>query len=104
MLMLTMDWANCGPIYILSILLLGIVALLTVTTAIRSLVQSWNERHDAGKPTSFDVPDTLHLIMASAEGNWAPKLSRFDEKGLTANEKIEVELTELTDNRKKLDM
>ncbi|KAF8835841.1 hypothetical protein BDN67DRAFT_1072221 [Paxillus ammoniavirescens] len=103
MSMVTMGWADRGPIYIFSILPLGIVTLLTMIAAIYSLVQSWNERHDAGKRTSFDVSDTLHLIMASAEGGLASKLSGFDEQGLNENEKLQVNLTELPGHRKKLD-
>jgi hypothetical protein len=103
MSMVTMGWANRGPIYIFSILPLGIVTLLTMIAAIYSLVQSWNERHDPKKRTSFDVSDTLHLIMASAEGGLASKLSGFDEQGLIENEKLRINLTELPDHRKKLD-
>ncbi|KAF8841341.1 hypothetical protein BDN67DRAFT_967390 [Paxillus ammoniavirescens] len=102
MFVLTMGWANRGPIYIFSILPLGIVTLLTVMTAIYSLVQSWKERHDPWKQTSFDASDTLHLIMASAEGGLTSKLWGFDRTGLIANEKIQVQLTELQGNRKEL--
>ncbi|KIK75814.1 hypothetical protein PAXRUDRAFT_18663 [Paxillus rubicundulus Ve08.2h10] len=102
MSVLTMGWANRGPIYIFSILPLGIVTLLTVMTAIYSLVQSWKERHDPWKQTSFDVSDTLHLIMASAEGGLTSKLWGFDKIGLIANEKMQVQLTELKGNRKEL--
>ncbi|KIJ12368.1 hypothetical protein PAXINDRAFT_14847 [Paxillus involutus ATCC 200175] len=103
MTMVTMGWADRGPIYIFSILPLGIVTLVTMTAALYGLVQSWNECHDAGKRTPFDVPNTLHLIMASAEGGLASKLSGFYEKGLNDNESIPVKLTELKNHRKKLD-
>ncbi|KIK77954.1 hypothetical protein PAXRUDRAFT_834783 [Paxillus rubicundulus Ve08.2h10] len=103
MSMVTIGWANRGPIYIFSILPLGIVTLLTITAAVYSLVESWKERHDKEKRTSFDVSDTLHLIMASAEGGLASKLSGFNEQGLIDNEKLQVNLTELPDHRKKLD-
>ncbi|KIJ04972.1 hypothetical protein PAXINDRAFT_21748, partial [Paxillus involutus ATCC 200175] len=43
MLMVTIGWANRGPIYIFSILPLGIVTLLTTIAAIYSLVESWKE-------------------------------------------------------------
>ncbi|KIJ17974.1 hypothetical protein PAXINDRAFT_97529 [Paxillus involutus ATCC 200175] len=102
MFVLTMGWANRGPIYIFSILPLGIVTLLTVLTAIYSLVQAWKERHDPWKQTSFDASDTLHLIMASAEGGLTSKLWGFDRTGLIANENIQVQLTELQGHRKEL--
>ncbi|KIJ17979.1 hypothetical protein PAXINDRAFT_9068 [Paxillus involutus ATCC 200175] len=102
--MRTIGWANRGLIYIVSILPLGIVTLLTVIAAIYSLVESWKERHDPRKQTSFDVSDTRQLIMASAEGGLAQNLYGFDKQGLTDNDKIKVELTELKDNRKKLDV
>ncbi|KIJ61764.1 hypothetical protein HYDPIDRAFT_169550 [Hydnomerulius pinastri MD-312] len=102
MYMMTMGWANRGPIYIFSILPLGIVTLLTVVTAMYSLVQSWKERHNEHKQTSFDVSDTLHLIMASAEGNLTSKLSGFDDAGLLQNEAVKVQLHELPGNKKSL--
>jgi hypothetical protein len=104
MLMVTIGWANHGPIYIFSILPLGMVTLLTTIAAIYSLVQSWKERHDPHRRTSFDVSDTLHLIMASAQGGLADHLLGFDAKGLMDNESIKVTLTELDDHRKKLDV
>ncbi|KAF8838096.1 hypothetical protein BDN67DRAFT_127483 [Paxillus ammoniavirescens] len=100
----TMGWANRGPIYIFSILPLGIVTLLTAMAAIYSLSQSRKERHDPWKQTSFDTSDTLRLIMASAEGGLARNLYGFDKQGLIGDDKIKVELTELKDNRKNLDV
>ncbi|KAF8841342.1 hypothetical protein BDN67DRAFT_534824 [Paxillus ammoniavirescens] len=102
--MRTIGWANRSLIYIFSILPLGIVTLLTMIAAIYSLVESWKERHDPWKQTSFDVSDTHQLIMASAEGGLAQNLYGFDKQGLIDNDKIKVELTELKDNRKKLDV
>ncbi|KAF9222449.1 hypothetical protein BS17DRAFT_189862 [Gyrodon lividus] len=102
MFMLTMGWANRGPIYIFSVLPLGIVTVLTVITVIYSLVKSWGERGDGWKQTSFDVSDTLQLIMASAEGGLTSKLSGFDEDGLIDNQGARVELVELQGHRKML--
>ncbi|KIK94964.1 hypothetical protein PAXRUDRAFT_827478 [Paxillus rubicundulus Ve08.2h10] len=104
MTMITVGWANRGPIYIFSILPLGIVTLLTMIAVLYSLVQSWKERHDPHKRTSFDVSDTLHLIMASAQGGLAADLAGFDQEGLKKNEGIAVQLTELPDHKKKLDV
>jgi hypothetical protein len=104
MTMITMGWANRGAIYTFSILPLGIVTILTMMAVIYSLVQSWKERHDPHKRTSFDVSDTLHLIMASAQGGLAADLSGFDAQGLKENEGIRVQLTELPDHKKKLDV
>jgi hypothetical protein len=104
MTMITVGWANRGPIYIFSILPLGIVTLLTMMAVIYSLVQSWKERHDPHKRTSFDVSDTLHLIIASAQGGLAEALSGFDAQGLKKNEGIRVKLTELPDDKKMLDV
>jgi hypothetical protein len=80
------------------------VILLTVIAAIYSLVESWKERHDPWKQTSFDVSDARQLIMASAEGGLAQNLYGFDKQGLNDNDKIKVELAELKNNRKKLDV
>ncbi|KAF8836199.1 hypothetical protein BDN67DRAFT_911641 [Paxillus ammoniavirescens] len=104
MTMITVGWANRGPIYIFSILPLGIVTLLTMMAVIYSLVQSWKERHDPHKRTSFDVSDTLHLIMASAQGGLAMDLAGFDAEGLKKNEGIAVQLTELSGHKKMLDV
>ncbi|KAF8838214.1 hypothetical protein BDN67DRAFT_1023259, partial [Paxillus ammoniavirescens] len=104
MTMITMGWANRGAIYIFSILPLGIVTILTMMAVIYSLVQSWKERNDPHKRTSFDVSNTLHLIMASAQGGLAADLSGFDAEGLKNNEGIKVQLTELPDHKKKLDV
>ncbi|KIJ18002.1 hypothetical protein PAXINDRAFT_9091 [Paxillus involutus ATCC 200175] len=68
------------------------------------LVESWKERHDPWKQTSFDVSDTRQLIMASAEGGLAQNLYGFDKQGLNDNDKIKVKLAELKNNRKKLDV
>ncbi|KIJ61267.1 hypothetical protein HYDPIDRAFT_189685 [Hydnomerulius pinastri MD-312] len=87
MYIMTMGWANRGPIYIFSILPLGIGTVLIVLTAVHSLVQSWKERDNEDKQTSFDVSDTLLLIIASAGGNLTSKLSGFDNVGLLESER-----------------
>ncbi|KIK94960.1 hypothetical protein PAXRUDRAFT_416013 [Paxillus rubicundulus Ve08.2h10] len=108
MTMVTMGWANRGAIYIFSILPLGIVTLLTMMAAIYSLVQSYQERNDPHRRTSFDVSNTLHLIMASAQGGaqggLAADLAGFDENGLEKNENTKVKLTELPDHKKQLEV
>jgi hypothetical protein len=110
MFMLTIGWANRGPLYILSVLPIAIVTLLTVIAAIYSLLHSCKQQHLPHQQTSFDVSNTLQLIMAcsgggltkvSADGDLTSKLSGFDMQGLIDNQSIKVKLEE-DGNTKKL--
>ncbi|KAF9235415.1 hypothetical protein BU15DRAFT_64862 [Melanogaster broomeanus] len=111
---LTVGWANRGAIYIFSILPLGIVTVLTVTAAVYSLIKAWQ---DPGKQTSFDISNTLHLIMASAEGSTPRAESSAGPEGTTMvplasmlhgfddairNEGVRVTLVESDEDHKKL--
>jgi hypothetical protein len=110
MTMLTIGWANRGPIYMFSVLPIAIVTVLTVIAAIYSFPHSCKEQHLPHQQTSFDVSNTLQLIMAcsgggltkaSSDGDLTSKLSGFDTQGLICNENVKVKLEE-DGNTKKL--
>ncbi|KIJ12338.1 hypothetical protein PAXINDRAFT_14816 [Paxillus involutus ATCC 200175] len=115
MTMLTIGWANRGPIYMFSVLPIAIVTVLTVIAAIYSFPHSCKEQHlphqqTSFDQTSFDVSNTLQLIMAcsgggltkaSSDGDLTSKLSGFDTQGLICNENVKVKLEE-DGNTKKL--
>ncbi|KIK78390.1 hypothetical protein PAXRUDRAFT_834584 [Paxillus rubicundulus Ve08.2h10] len=110
MTMLTIGWANRGPFYMLSVLPIAIVTFLTVIAATYSLLHSCKQQHLPHQQTSFDVSDTLQLIMACsgggltkslADGDLTSKLSGFDMQGLIDNERIKIKLEE-NGNTKKL--
>ncbi|KAF9235414.1 hypothetical protein BU15DRAFT_64861 [Melanogaster broomeanus] len=112
---LTVGWANRGPIYIFSILPLGIVTVLTVMAAVYSAIASLKHPE---QQTSFNISNTLHLIMATAEGSaprtgdlpvgsdgsarvpLASQLQGFDQP--THNENVKVTLVELAEDHRKL--
>ncbi|KAF9235412.1 hypothetical protein BU15DRAFT_77996 [Melanogaster broomeanus] len=103
MSVLTVGWANRGPIYIFSILPLGIVTLLTMMATVYSLIKA---AQDPDKQTSFDISNTFHLIMASAEGSTAGGLTSalhgFDDAGLIKNEKVRIRLVEPDEGHRKM--
>ncbi|KIK94959.1 hypothetical protein PAXRUDRAFT_415988 [Paxillus rubicundulus Ve08.2h10] len=103
MSMLTIGWANRGLIYMFSVLPVAIVTVLTVIAVIYSFPYSCKEQHLPHQQPTFDVSNTLQLIMASSGGGLTKassggdlrsKLSGFDTQGLICNESIKVKLEE----------
>lgn len=90
----TIGWTMRSPTYLVAILPLTILTILIFTCALYSTVQAW--KHGNQKLT-FDVSNTLHLIMAAA-GSPSLELAGFDQRGIFANEDVEVHLYECEGN------
>ncbi|KAG1744553.1 uncharacterized protein EDB91DRAFT_189737 [Suillus paluster] len=88
----TIGWTNRSPTYLLAMLPITIITILIIFCAVYSLVQFWREKHTDRHRTSFDVSNTLHLIMATAGGTFA--LRGFDQNGIIYNERVKVKLEE----------
>jgi len=88
----TIGWMVRSPTYLLAILPITIVTILTFACAVYSIEQAWKEWKEGSHRTTFDVSNTLHLIMASAAGSL--KLEGFDDKGINYNEGVRVQLEE----------
>ncbi|KAG2121771.1 hypothetical protein BD769DRAFT_984557 [Suillus cothurnatus] len=88
-------WAKKSPTYLLATIPLTIVAILTLTCALYSILEALREKHGWGehhRTHHFDVSNTLHLIMAFAAGSLA--LEHFGEEGIAYNEGVMVQLEE----------
>jgi hypothetical protein len=88
-------WAKKSPTYLLATIPLTIVAILTLTCALYSILEALREKHGWGehhRTHHFDVSNTLHLIMAFAAGSLA--LEHFGEEGIAYNEGVKVQLEE----------
>ncbi|KAG1750086.1 hypothetical protein EDB19DRAFT_1904339 [Suillus lakei] len=86
----TIGWTRRSGTYILAILPITIITILTFACALYSILQARKE-HSRYR-TTFDVSNTLHLIMASAAGGLT--LEHFDKKGIIKNEGVMVRLEE----------
>ncbi|KAG0702650.1 hypothetical protein DFH29DRAFT_1079402 [Suillus ampliporus] len=88
----TVGWTKRSPTYLLAILPITIITILTFACTLYSIVQTWKDRQTGRHRTTFDVSNTLHLIMASAVGDLSPK--PFDAFGINYNECVQVRLEE----------
>ncbi|KAG0702649.1 hypothetical protein DFH29DRAFT_492250 [Suillus ampliporus] len=88
----TVGWAKRSPTYLLAILPITIITILTFACALYNIVQTWKDRQTGRHRITFDMSNTLHLIMASAAGDLS--LRPFDEKGIYYNECVQVRLEE----------
>jgi hypothetical protein len=89
-------WAKQSPTYLLATVPLTIITILTFTCALYSILEAWKERHGYGghHRTTFDVSNTLHLIMACAADAGKLVLADFDKNGIKQNEAAMVRLDE----------
>ncbi|KAG0694961.1 hypothetical protein DFH29DRAFT_1072661 [Suillus ampliporus] len=92
----TIGWTKRSPTYLLAVLPITIITILILACTVYSLVQLWKERDTNRYRTTFDVSNTLHLIMATAAGDLA--LKNFDDKGIVDNEGVRVRLEEPKDD------
>ncbi|KAG2028789.1 hypothetical protein BDR03DRAFT_1019348 [Suillus americanus] len=92
-------WAKKSPTYLLATLPLTIVTILTLFCASYSVLETWKERHgyDGHHRAHFDVPNTLHLIVACAAGSLA--LQDFGKGVIINNESVKVQLEENGDKK-----
>ncbi|KAG1744814.1 hypothetical protein EDB19DRAFT_2037838 [Suillus lakei] len=94
----TIGWTRRSATYLLAILPITIITILTFVCALYSIL---HRKENSPSMATFDVSNTLHLIMASAAGDLAPKY--FKEKGI--NEDVRVRLVESEhDVRKKFEV
>ncbi|KAH7927040.1 hypothetical protein BV22DRAFT_1007825 [Leucogyrophana mollusca] len=94
MQVLTVGWARRGPTYLLAVIPITIVAALTFAAVAYSLRGRIKHDHAVA---SFDISDTIHLVMASSAGGLA--LDGFAGDGLPKNEATMVCLQEMADER-----
>jgi hypothetical protein len=78
-----------SPTYLVAILPLTILTILIFACAVYSIVQAWKY---GNQRLTFDASNTLHLIMAA--GGPSLELAGFDQRGILANEGVEVRLYE----------
>ena len=88
----TIGWMKRSPTYLLAILPITIIAILTLACAVYSIEQAWKEWRKGSQRTTFDVSNTLHLIMASAAGSL--RLNGFNDEGISHNEDVRIQLDE----------
>ncbi|KIK38653.1 hypothetical protein CY34DRAFT_809139 [Suillus luteus UH-Slu-Lm8-n1] len=86
----TIGWTRRSATYLLAILPITIITILTFACALYSMLQSRKEKLEGGYRTTFDVSNTLHLIMASAAGSLT--LEGFNTNGIIVNEGLKVKL------------
>jgi hypothetical protein len=84
----TIGWTRRSATYLLAILPITIITILTFACALYSMLQS--RRENGSYMTTFDVSNTLHLIMASAAGSLT--LEGFNTNGIIINEGLKVKL------------
>ncbi|KAG2363874.1 hypothetical protein BDR07DRAFT_1331425 [Suillus spraguei] len=89
----TIGWTQRSATYPLAIIPITIVTILTFACALYSKLQARKE--NGGNMTTFDVTNTLHLIMASAAGSIT--LKDFSKNGIIDNEGVKVQLEEYKD-------
>ncbi|KAG1733798.1 hypothetical protein EDB19DRAFT_1190197 [Suillus lakei] len=89
-------WAKQSPTYLLATLPLTTITILTFACALYSILEAWEERRSGHYKTTFDVSNTLHLIMACSAGGLT--LADFGTKGIIKNEGVEVKLEESKDD------
>ncbi|KAG1777985.1 hypothetical protein EV702DRAFT_1196781 [Suillus placidus] len=100
-------WAKRSPTYLLATIPLTIITILIFTCALYIILEACKEHNDRGfagyrrvhRRAHFDVSNTLHLIMACADGNLA--LADFDKNGIKVNELAMVSLDESEPPKKK---
>ncbi|KAG1815343.1 hypothetical protein EV424DRAFT_1107063 [Suillus variegatus] len=95
----TIGWTRWSRTYFISILPFTIITILMFACALYSIMEA--QKRNSGYKTTFDPSNPLHLIMASAEaGKASPvapadgslRLQGFDNHGITANERVKVQL------------
>jgi hypothetical protein len=86
----TIGWTRRSTSYLLAILPITITTILTFACALYSILQARKGR--GSHRTTFDVSNTLHLIMASAAGSLT--LEGFNTNGIIVNEGVKVQLHE----------
>ncbi|KAG1785262.1 uncharacterized protein HD556DRAFT_1423453 [Suillus plorans] len=95
----TIGWTRRSGTYFISILPFTVITILMFASALYSFLQA--RKRNSGYRTTFDPSNPLHLIMASAEAGKAStvapadgslRLQGFDDIGITANERVKVQL------------
>ncbi|KAG2065350.1 hypothetical protein BDR04DRAFT_1108609 [Suillus decipiens] len=92
----TIGWTWRSGTYLLAIIPITIITILTFACVLYSHLQARKENH--GCKTTFDVSNTLHLMMASVAGNLGLTLKDFDQDGIIKNEGVKVQLNETGDD------
>ncbi|KAG2090216.1 uncharacterized protein F5147DRAFT_780401 [Suillus discolor] len=95
----TIGWTRRSATYFISILPFTVITIVMFASALYSFLQA--RKRNSSYRTTFDPSNPLHLIMASAEAGKAStvasavgslRLQGFDDNGITANERVKVQL------------
>ncbi|KAG2355009.1 hypothetical protein BDR07DRAFT_1493738 [Suillus spraguei] len=96
-------WTRRSAAYLLAIIPITITSILTFGCVLYSHLLGNDSQAGPknGSRTTFDVSNTLHLIMASVAGILAPQLENFDKDMIIGNERVKVQLKETGDHGEK---